>query len=389
MASSLTAVLRAGLIGASGIGGGILLWAARQATSPTYKPRFSIVPLEISEDAIAFRASRRTLAPGQFGLHLLSGGPPAVIGPVISVHEGKVLRQLLFRPAGLSLKSRGRWSGIVSVDPRTVAPDVATAWVETPFGSAPAWLIERGTTRWAIHVHGQGSSRAQTLRGVESASRLGLSSLVISYRNDGEGPRSKDGRCHLGESEWRDLEAALHFVAKRGGNECIVFGWSLGGTMALNMLQRSPMAQMIKGLVLVSPALIWEEVLRANARHHRWPRPLGSLVARLLTLRFFSKLVGLDVPIDVRGADRSRVTCNLGVPVLIVHNKNDWSVPFTISSRFAQAHGDWVELVEFDCSGHTQEWNADPVWWNLAIRRWYERWFGSGPSAEKAARVSE
>lgn len=389
MASSLSYVLRAGLFGAAGVGGAALIWAAREATSPTYKPTYDIVPLEISDDQILFRASRRTLAPGQFGFHLSSGGPPAVIGPVVSVQKGKVLRQLLFRPADLSIYSRGRWSGIVSVNPLSVAPDATAAFIETSLGSAPAWVIDRGTNCWAIHVHGQGSSKAQTLRGVESASGLGLSSLVISYRNDGEGPSSKDARCHLGESEWHDIEAALQFVAERGGTECIVFGWSLGATMALNAVQRSPLARTIKGLVMVSPALVWEEVLRANAHHHGWPRVLGSLMARLLALSSFSRLVGLEAPIDVRGADRTRVAGDLGIPVLIIHNKNDWSVPFEISTRFAQAHEDWIELVEFDCSGHTQEWNSDPVWWNLAVRRWYENWFRSGPTGKQAATASE
>jgi pimeloyl-ACP methyl ester carboxylesterase len=264
---------------------------------------------------------------------------------------------------GLS-RSRGRWQHI-AIHRR--CNDIVETFVETALGPAPAWLIDRGTDRWAIHVHGQGSTRAQTLRGVESASRMGLSSLVISYRNDGEGPPSGDNRSHLGESEWRDLEAALRFVAERGGTECVVFGWSLGATMALNTVQRSSLTEMIKGLILVSPVLVWEDVLRANARHQRCPQLLGSLIARLLALRGFSRLAGLEGPLEVRGPDRARFQSALHFPVLILHNRNDWSVPFETSARFAQAHKDRIELVEFDCSGHTQEWNSDPVGWDLAV----------------------
>jgi pimeloyl-ACP methyl ester carboxylesterase len=389
VASPLKAVACTGLLGAGGVVAGAVIWAARQATSATSRRRYGIVPLAISDNEIELPATRQTLAPGEFGLQLSTGGPPATVGPVISTSEGKVLRRLIHRPAGLSLESRGRWSGIVSVDPSSVAADVIEVSVETALGPAPAWLIDRRTDRWAIHVHGQGSARAQTLRGVESASRLGLSSLVISYRNDGEGPRSGDARSHLGESEWRDVEAALQFVAKRGGTECVVFGWSLGATMALNTVQRSPLAGMIKGLIMVSPVLIWEHVLRANARHQHCPQAVGSLVARLLALSPFSRLAGLEGPLDVRGADRARFQGDLSIPVLILHNKNDWSVPFETSARFAQARKDRVELVEFDCSGHTQEWNSDPVWWNLAVRRWYESWFRPGPTGEQAAAISE
>ncbi|WP_326968153.1 alpha/beta hydrolase family protein [Arthrobacter sp. CG_A4] len=365
------------------------VWAARQATSATYRRRYDIVPLAISNDEIEFSAARNTLAPGEFGLQLSEGGPPAVIGPVVSLRDGKVTRRLLHRPAGLSLDSKGRWSGIVSVDPSSATADVVEIFVETPLGPAPAWMIDRGTDRWAIHVHGQGSDRTQTLRGVESATRMGLSSLVVSYRNDGEGPRSRDARSHLGESEWRDLEAALRFVAKRGGAECVVFGWSLGATMALNTVQRSSLAVMIKGLVMVSPVLVWEDVLRANARHQRCPQFLGSLVARLLAFNGFSRMSGMEAPLEVCSSDRARFNGALSIPVLILHNKNDWSVPFETSTRFTKAHEDLTELVEFDCSGHTQEWNSDPVGWNLAVRRWYENLFPPRPVGEQAAAESQ
>jgi pimeloyl-ACP methyl ester carboxylesterase len=388
MASAVKAVAWSGLLGAAGALG-CAAWAARQTTSPIYRRRYDIVPLAISDDAIELRATKRTLGPGQFGLQLSAGGPPAVIGPIISTCNGKVTRRLLRRPANLSLGSRGRWSGIVSVDPSSAAADVVEIFVETTLGPAPAWMIDRGTHRWAIHVHGQGSARAQTLRGVETASRMGLSSLVVSYRNDGEGPRSRDARSHLGESEWLDLEAALRFVAARGGTECVMFGWSLGATLALNTAQRSSLAEMIKGLVLVAPVLVWEDVMRANARHQRFPQLLGSLVARFLALNGFSRLAGLEGPLKVCGPDWDRFHGAVSVPVLILHNRNDWSVPFETSARFAQAHKDRVELVEFDCAGHTQEWNFDPVGWDLAVRRWYENWFPSGRAEEQAAADSE
>lgn len=377
MASTLKALVQFGLLGAAGTLI-IAIWAARQATSAAYRRRYDITPLAISETEIEFPVTRRTMAPGRFGLQMPGCGAPAVIGPVISIRDGRVIRRLLYRPASLSVESRGRWSGIVATDPMSMDADVTDTFVETPLGPAPAWMMDRGTDCWVIHVHGQGSTRAQTLRGVPTASRLGLSSLVVSYRNDGEGPYSKDARSHLGESEWHDLEAALHFVAERGGTKCLVFGWSLGATMALNTVQRSPLAEMITGLVMVSPVLVWEDVLRANARHQRCPQLLGSLIARLLALNSFSRLVGLDGPLDVRRTDRARTSSAPSIPVLILHNRNDWSVPFETSDRLARIHEQQIELVGFDCLGHTQEWNSDPVGWDLAVRRWYEHRFPSG-----------
>jgi len=182
----------------------------------------------------------------------------------------------------------------------------------------------------------------------------------------------------LGEAEWLDLEAALRLVANYGGTECVIFGWSMGATMALDTLRRSPWAGMIKGLVLVSPVLAWEDVLRANARRQRYPQFLGSLVTLLLASKGFSHLVGLDTPLDVRNSDRARIENSLNTPTLILHNRNDWSVPFETSSRFATTHRSMVKLIGFDCAGHTQEWNSDPVGWDLAVRRWYEDLFPTG-----------
>lgn len=384
MASTLRAVAWSGVLSICAALA-CAIWGARHATSTTYRRRYDIVPVAVGDDEIVLPATKQTVTPGEFGLHLAVGGPPAIIGPILSTRDGSVTRRLAHRPANLSLGSRGRWSGIVATDPSSFVADVVETFVETPLGPAPAWMIDRGTGRWAIHVHGQGSNRTQTLRGVRSATRMGLNSLVVSYRNDGEGPSSGDTRSHLGDAEWPDLEAALRTVVDHGGTECVVFGWSLGATMALNTVQRSPLAGMIRGLVLVSPVLAWEDVLRANARHQKCPQLLGSLVARLLSFRGFSRLAGLDSPVDVRESDRARLDGPLNTPVLILHNRNDWSVPFETSARFAQIHAGMVELVEFDCSGHTQEWNSNPVGWDLAVRRWYENAFLSGLAGEHAA----
>jgi pimeloyl-ACP methyl ester carboxylesterase len=375
MAPSLKAVLwGALLIVTAPILGSVL--AARKATSATYVRRYDLSPSSISEGEIELPATEQTLTPGEFGLQLETGGPPVVIGQILSTHHDKVTRRLVWSPESLSLDSRGRWSGIVATHP--TADSAVDAVVETPIGEAPAWVVNGGAPRWAIHVHGHGSDRTQTLRGVETATRLGLSSLVISYRNDGEGPRSGDARSHLGEAEWLDLEAALRLVADYGGTECVIFGWSMGATMALDTLRRSPWAGMIKGLVLVSPVLSWEDVLRANARRQRYPQFLGSLVTLLLASKGFSHLVGLDAPLHVRNSDRARIENALNTPTLILHNRNDWSVPFETSSRFATTHKSMVKLMGFDCAGHTQEWNSDPVGWDLAVRRWYEDLFPTG-----------
>jgi hypothetical protein len=141
---------------------------------------------------------------------------------------------------------------------------------------------------------------------------------------------------------------------------------------------------MIKGIVMVSPVLSWEAVLRANTSHQGWPPFLGSQVITLLGSKGLSRMAGISTPLKVRKADASRLNRPLKIPILILHNRNDWSVPFETSVRFAETHEQQVELIGFDCSGHTQEWNSDPVGWDLAVRRWYGRLFQPNMTEGKA-----
>jgi uncharacterized protein len=365
------------------IGGGALVGitaAARRSLMPGFSHQYDISPLVVTDKEIEFKSTKRTSTPGFFGLHLLGEEEPATIGPVISRTEQVVRRHLIRKPASLSTTSKCRWSGIVASTPDSPFKDVE---ITTSLGPAPAWLVEGESNGWAIHVHGQGSDRRQTLRGVATASALGLNSLVISYRNDGEAPGSSDGLSHLGESEWHDLDDALHFVVTRGATQCVVFGWSLGATLAMNTLQRSGLSDVITGIVMVAPVLSWEAALRSNANHQGWPRVLGTSVAFLLGLPGISRVVGLSEPLKIRKADAARLGRVLRTPILILHNKNDWSVPFEISRKFAHEQGQRVELVPFDCSGHTQEWNSDPIRWDLAVRRWYGGLLQSDTAGER------
>lgn len=385
MASKMTAPIIM-LLGSVSAAVGLMAWALRRAVTPGYERRYDLIPVRVSSDEIELPATTRTTLPGTFGLLSREGDEPAVVGEIISTTPSVVRRRLLYRPTSLSENSQCCWSGITRFTPESKYEDVV---VETSLGPAPAWIVNAGSDFWAIHIHGQGSDRRQTLRGVTTASSLALTSLVITYRNDGEGPRSHDGHSHLGETEWQDLEAALRFVAKQGGTQCIIFGWSLGAAIAVNAVQRSNLTSMIRGLVMVAPVLSWEAVFRANARHHGMPDFVGSWVASLLASRGVSRLIGLGAAIAVKTSDASRLAMPFDVPTLILHGVNDWSVPIKTSRNIAGGHNGQVELVEFECSGHTQEWNSNPVGWDSAVRRWYGRSFPTFTAQIKSARPTD
>ena len=104
--------------------------------------------------------------------------------------------------------------------------------------------------------------------------------LDIAYRGDDGAPRSPDGLGHLGDSEWRDLDAAIRYAVRSGAQRVILHGWSTGATMALHAAADSALRERISGIVLDSPVLDWEFTLRALATARRTPGVLLPLAVR-------------------------------------------------------------------------------------------------------------
>ncbi|MFC8041533.1 alpha/beta hydrolase family protein [Paenarthrobacter sp. NPDC057355] len=364
ISSALGAALIAALAG--------IVYALRLASASSYERKFDIFPVTLTEKSITLPSTKRTLSQGTFGLHLKGGGDPAIVGAVIRTEGGTVCRELLRSPTRFEANSAGNWSGVLDATPGKHLGPSEQVIVPTAYGPAPAWLVNQGTKNWAIHVHGHGSTRAQTLRGVNVASQLGLSSLVISYRNDAEGPAVGTGRHRFGETEWEDLEAALAFAKDLGAERCVIFGWSMGAALTLRLIHKSRMKELIIGVVLVAPVLSWREVLKANASHRGYPSALGRMVYSLLHTRLGSRVAGLGSPLDIRTFETELARTPMITPTLILHSRSDPYVPYASSLRFAETHVA-AKLVTFDCPGHTQEWNAEPIRWEAEVRDWYKK----------------
>ena len=118
---------------------------------------------------------------------------------------------------------------------------ILPAWVVPPAYPAPG-----GGDRWAILVHGRGARREEALRAIGPLHELGWTALVPNYRNDEGVVAGPDGRYNLGLSEWRDIEAAIDHAARLGAQEIVLVGWSMGGAIVLQFLDRSPLSQLIE-----------------------------------------------------------------------------------------------------------------------------------------------
>lgn len=373
----LTSIVGLTVVAAAHVALGIVV--ARTAIYPGYERKRNIRILGLKGDgeppAIVLARSRRTVSPGIFSLWF--DGGHAQLGEIIASDTKSVTRSVLRVDGGdLAAATSGSWSGYVYISPTSVGIPFTNVEIPTTNGNAPAWrfdpLAAQHTTQWAIHIHGLGSSRAGMLRGVRAASDQGMVSLVISYRDDGEGPRSERRQSTLGRNESLDVQSAVKYAVDHGATEITVFGWSMGANLALNASVSPWGSAYITRVISVSPVLDWKGTLKANCRRAHLPALGGSIAFAILNSRIGSRSLGLPKPLELREFNWLRRAGELNCPILIIHGAQDRSTPIMISERLKNLRPDLVTVAEFD-SDHTLEWNSNPARWDSTVSRWLAR----------------
>ena len=353
---------------------------ARRVVVPSTSRRedLSIRQVFSGEDGslrIELPATPLTSAPGRYSLWFDRGKGHACIGAVIAedASGGRVTRLVERVDSGdLHAATAGIWSGYAYSKPEQLGLPFEDVEIQVDGGMAPAWKFAPTSagpmsSTWAIHAHGMGGKRAGALRGVPVASRLGITSLVVSFRNDGEAPPSNDSRYSLGQNEWLDVEAAIRYAVDHGAERLVLFGWSLGGSMALRAANLSAHSDRIFGLVLVAPVLDWAETLTSNGSASGLPKAIARAGLRLLGSNAGRWVTGLNQSIDLSALDWLTRAGDLKTPTLILHGVDDKSTLVAVSERFAELRPDLVQLVRFDVPGHSLEWNADTEKWESSV----------------------
>ncbi|HWM64093.1 MAG TPA: alpha/beta fold hydrolase [Solirubrobacterales bacterium] len=300
---------------------------------------------------IVLSRSEDSERPGVYGLEWQAGH--AIAGAVTSTDEGTVTRALRgvrgYLVPGMKVAIE---SQVHKGDPgQALGLPFADVRVPGELGPMPAWLVPGRGDTWAIVVHGINDNRQVGLRIAPTLHRLGLPSLAIAYREDLGAPPSPDGFHHMGLTEWRDLEAAARFALRRGARRLVLIGYSMGGALVAQFMQRSPLAPRVAGLVLDAPALDWQEILSFQATEMGFPS-------------FFSLpiewAIGARIDADWESLDAVRHPEDFQLPILLFHGIADKLIPISTSDEFAAELPRWVTYHRVPMAGHTQEWNVDP-----------------------------
>lgn len=365
------------------IGATLSLVVARAVVTPPRRRTEDIRVLAIDRAAntVTLTATHDSRLPGKYSYFFSGDTGSAQVGAIVATTADSITRDIIAVPVGkLVVGVRGRFSGWFYSDPSELGVPFQNVLLETELGPAPAWLVPvagdlkpHQATRWVIQVHGRAVRRQETLRAVEVFRAAGFTSLLVSYRNDGDAPASADGRYALGDTEWRDVDVALRYAIANGATDVVLMGWSMGGATVLQELTRSPEADVIRGIVLDSPVVDWVTALRFQGDLRRLPSPVSAGAMAIIGARWGRPLTGQGVSIDLPRLDFVTRAHDLHVPILILHSNDDRFVPITASRALAAARPDIVTFEAFSVAAHTKLWNFDPVRWTAAISEWLER----------------
>jgi pimeloyl-ACP methyl ester carboxylesterase len=327
----------------------------------------------IEQGTVDLERTELTRLPGMFGLTY--DGGHARVSSIIA--EPNAIRRTVEAVLGGAIPSSGAgwWRRDVYRTPDEAGMAYDEVAIATEFGDATAWVVPppRGEDAgmWAVHLHGIRTTRSVVIPSVIAASRAGMTSLVPSWRNDGEGPSSRGGRSTLGATEWIDVDAAVDYAVEAGARSVVLVGWSLGAAIALLIATRSAHAGRVAGLVLIAPVTNWRGVLALAIRNAHLPGLFTNLVGSILRNRSLCRLAGLGTPVDLRQLAPS--PHQLDIPALVIHNPGDHLVPFSATEEFVAAYRGQIELARFAPCPHAMEWNTERERFDKTVHEWLMR----------------
>src|SRR5215469_11632870 len=282
------------------------------------------------------------------------------LGAAVQVSGGLVTRPLTVvtgsapSPGQLAALDRAYFLG----DPRAaLGMPVRDVVVNGPLGPLPAWYFPGRGSTFVIGVHGQNGTRTDLLRVVSIVHHMGFPALSVTYRNDLGTARDPSGYLQYGQTEWRDLQAAVRWALAHGARRVVLAGQSMGGAIIAGFLEHSPLAPKVTRVVLDAPMLDLRAVVGYGASQRSLPviglglpGPLVWTAEQIAAARF-----GLSW----QATDYLASTNWVRVPTLVTHGTADTTVPISLSIKLKALEPSLVTLARFPGAGHLESWNID------------------------------
>ena len=211
----------------------------------------------------------------------------------------------------------------VALCPADVGLTVETVTITADDGVKLAgWLLPRAGAPALVLLHGYPAEKADLLP-IAAALSPRFTVLLLDQRYFGE----SGGRATtIGFRERGDLRRAIDFLATRGFNEVGVFGFSLGGAVALLAAAEDPRIRAVAAYAPFADLRALGYELYGWLWYFKYPF-VGLL--RGWSLLFFGH--------DITAVSPERAAATLSVPVLLVASRQDEQIPFAHAERLQRA----------------------------------------------------
>ena len=348
-----------GVLSAAGIGGVGWYFSAQLLTPDHSPPKYDVTVRLVTATSVGLDTTPDTSREGTFGLEWVGGH--AIVGKILSTADGTVTRTLQGATATLQVGDHVVLTSQVYQGDPEEAFGIPSSDVEIPgeLGTTPAWYVPGRLRDFVIVVHGYNGPQTDGLRIVPVLAKLGLPMVLIRYRNDIGAPASQDHLLHLGDTEWRDVEAAVKWALDQGAQRIVVVGISMGGALVQMFMQRSSLASKVPAVVLDSPVLDWHAVLNFQAARRGLPAAFVWSTEQIIRFR---------TGFDVTGYNQVRDSTSLRAPILLFQDGQETFVPPDRAASLAKARPDLIDYHFYPHAGHTEEWNVDPAGYEATLK---------------------
>jgi pimeloyl-ACP methyl ester carboxylesterase len=328
---------------------------------------FDLEVVDLQKDRITLRVTFQTKnddwrRDGIWGLRW--NGGYAQVGKIQHIDTQKVVRKFVPLTGNLKRGDMVRLDAFAFPDDPQQAFGLPTQKLvfSSPLGVFHGWFIAAHRNTWVIFVHGKRDHPPRkplhAYPIIPVVAKIGLPSMIITYRNDLGAPASPDGYHWYGLTEWKDLEGAARYAVEHGAEKLILVGYSMGGAVVMNFLYRSPLAEKVRCAILDSPMLNLSATIDFGGRLIGLPDFLISLGKLTAGIRF---------NIDWKALDYLRRTNELRVPNLLFHGDADTTVPVETSEALAKARPDIVSYHRVPGATHIRSWNMNPAAYETAV----------------------
>jgi fermentation-respiration switch protein FrsA (DUF1100 family) len=205
---------------------------------------------------------------------------------------------------------------VSSLNPKNLQLDYENVWFKTSDGlTLSGWFVpsKTGTKKTLILLHGYPADKGDILPAL-SFLHKDYNLLLFDFRYLGE---SEGKYSTAGAKEVKDLLAAIQFLKSKAIEEVGVWGFSMGGAVALMSIKKAPeIKAVVSEASYASLAQMATELFRIPVLKY----PLAYLIG-LWTKIFLG--------IDIRNISPVKAVQNTTIPLLLIHSSTDAVIPFS------------------------------------------------------------